>query len=168
MRALVYELVLGVVIVVGLPLIALELGRNAPLLLEPFQTGGLGLALAGGGLWLWAVWTLVRRGDGTPLPLDPPRRLVTSGPYRFLRNPMHLGLLAFLAGEALLFRSVVMLAIVAALAVALFAYSRWREETELQARFGPAYQRYRQAVGAWRPRWGAPVAPSPAPPVVEE
>lgn len=151
-RALVYEAVLGLLLVIGLPLVALEWGPDAPLLVEDLQAVGLLLALPGAALWLWAGWVLVLEGQGTPLPLDPPRRLVSTGPYRFLRNPMHLGLLAFLSGEALLFRSPVLLALVAALGAAAFSYGRWREERELAERFGPAYEQYRRTVPAWVPR----------------
>lgn len=150
-RAIVYEAAIGGVLIVGLPLLALGLERGAPLLPEGAQAAGLALAFAGGGLWLWATVVLVARGDGTPLPLDPPRRLVVSGPYRWIRHPMHLGLIAFFAGEALLFRSVVFLLLVALLALGAFLWSR-HEERELERRFDGPYVRYRDAVPGWLPR----------------
>lgn len=152
LRAFVYETVLGVVLVLGLLVLALELGRGAPLLAEGVQPAGMALALVGGALWLWATVVLVARGEGTPLPLDPPRRLVDSGPYRALRNPMHLGLVAFFLGEALLFRSAAFVAIVAVGALGLVAYVRWREEAVLRERFGPAWDAYVGSVPAWVPR----------------
>jgi protein-S-isoprenylcysteine O-methyltransferase Ste14 len=150
-RAIVYEAAIGGFLIVGLPLLSLGLERGAPVLPEGAQAVGLALALAGGGLWLWATVVLVARGDGTPLPLDPPRRLVASGPYRWIRNPMHVGLIAFFAGEALLFRSIVFLAVVALLAVSAFLWSR-HEERELERRFDGPYARYRDSVPGWFPR----------------
>lgn len=132
--------------------LALEVAPRAPLLAEGAQPIGLALALGGGALWLWATIVLVARGDGTPLPLDPPRRLVVSGPYRHLRNPMHLGLVAFFLGEALLFRSPVFVGIVAVGAAGLAAYARWREDPVLSERFGARYAAYRAEVPGWLPR----------------
>lgn len=156
-RAVVYEAAIGGFLIVGLPLLSLGFERGAPVLPEGAQAVGLALALAGGGLWLWATVVLVARGDGTPLPLDPPRRLVESGPYRWIRNPMHLGLIAFFAGEALLFRSVVFLIVVALLALATVLWSR-HEERELERRFDGPYVRYRDSVPGWFPRLRAPSA----------
>lgn len=136
----------------GLLALALEVAPRAPLLAEGVQPLGFLLALAGGGLWLWATVVLVDRGEGTPLPLDPPRRLVVAGPYRCVRNPMHLGLVAFFLGEALLFRSIALVAIVGIGAIGLWAYARWREEPVLAERFGARHAVYREAVPAWIPR----------------
>lgn len=143
---------IGVALVMGLLALALEAAPRAPLLPEDLQPVGLALALGGGALWLWATVVLVARGEGTPLPLDPPRRLVVSGPYRWLRNPMHLGLVAFFLGEALLFRSPVFVGFVVVGTAGLAVYARWREEPVLSGRFGARYADYRAAVPPWAPR----------------
>lgn len=158
-RAVVYEAAIGGFLIVGLPLLSLGFERGAPVLPEGVQAVGLALAIFGGGLWLWATVVLVASGDGTPLPLDPPRRLVVSGPYRWIRNPMHVGLIAFFVGEALLFRSVVFLVVVALLALATVLWSR-HEERELERRFDGPYVRYRDSVPGWFPRPRAPSASS--------
>jgi protein-S-isoprenylcysteine O-methyltransferase Ste14 len=44
-----------------------------------------------------------RFGKGTPAPWNPPKTLVVKGPYRYMRNPMIIGVLFILSGEALLF-----------------------------------------------------------------
>jgi protein-S-isoprenylcysteine O-methyltransferase Ste14 len=112
----------------------------------------LALALPGGLLWLWAAVVLVALGRGTPLPLDPPRRLVVAGPYRWIRNPMHVGLAGVLLGEALLFRSIPVLVFAAAVTVALVLWEGPREERELADRFGDRYAAYRGVVPGWVPR----------------
>jgi protein-S-isoprenylcysteine O-methyltransferase Ste14 len=59
----------------------------------PEWTRALGIALlaAGGTLALACITTFVTRGEGTPAPLDPPRKFVAAGPYKFVGNPMYIG-----------------------------------------------------------------------------
>ena len=48
-------------------------------------------------------------GRGTLAPVDPPKHLVARGLYRYVRNPMYVGVLCILCGEAQLFRSISLL-----------------------------------------------------------
>lgn len=155
-RALVYESAIGALLIPGLPLAALALEPDPRVLPGWVRIAGVVFALAGGALWLGATVTLVAHGDGTPLPLDPPRRLVVTGPYRWIRHPMHVGLVGFFAGEALLFRSLVLLGFAVVIGVAVVAWAR-HEDRELDARFGRPWRDYRDAVPPWlsRPRDGA-------------
>jgi protein-S-isoprenylcysteine O-methyltransferase Ste14 len=66
-----------------------------------FLTAGLVVSVPG----LTAVRDLAMTGGGTPVPLDPPRRLVTHGVYAYLRNPMQWSMTALLLLEALFLRS---------------------------------------------------------------
>src|SRR5260370_31888305 len=52
---------------------------------------GIAVMFAGGTLAFACVATFVTRGEGTPAPLDPPRKFLAAGPYRFVRNPMYIG-----------------------------------------------------------------------------
>src|SRR5690606_6299321 len=65
----------------------------------------VGLFAVGGALYAACVWDCAHHGRGTPAPIDAPRRLVVSGPYRVVRNPMYVAVLAVLAGQALWWRS---------------------------------------------------------------
>jgi protein-S-isoprenylcysteine O-methyltransferase Ste14 len=65
----------------------------------------------------------------------PPRRLVTSGVYRFARHPMYVGTTAALVGEALLLRRAILLVAALAYGLTLFALARWWEEPLLRRRF---------------------------------
>jgi protein-S-isoprenylcysteine O-methyltransferase Ste14 len=47
----------------------------------------------------WSVWLFVNRGRGTPLPVAPPRELVVQDPYRYIRNPMALAVVAGATGS---------------------------------------------------------------------
>src|SRR3954469_3278577 len=61
--------------------------------------------LTGFALFAWCVALFARVGQGTLAPWDPTRRLVAVGPYRYMRNPMISGVLAMIAGQALLLGS---------------------------------------------------------------
>lgn len=129
----------------------------------PGLAAGL-MIFAGTALLLACVWQFFRHGRGTLAPIDPPRRLVVSGLYRFTRNPMYSAVALVLAGEALLFRSASLLAWLAAFVTVVHLFVVLYEEPALTRRFGACYEDYRQAV----PRWGIarrPYEASPAEPV---
>ncbi len=73
------------------------------------QIAGASLVLLGGVLAIWCVAAFALVGRGTPAPFDPPRRLVLSGPYRFVRNPMYWGAGLALFGAALFYRSIALI-----------------------------------------------------------
>jgi protein-S-isoprenylcysteine O-methyltransferase Ste14 len=150
-RVVVYELALGFLLVIVPLWFALGSGAQLGILPEWVQAPGLLVALAGGALWLWATVELAVQGRGTPLPLDPPVHLVTTGPYARIRNPMHVGLAVFLAGVALLFRSPAFLVYAGIVTVLVWAYARWVEVHALERRYGEMYRRYRARVPAWWP-----------------
>jgi protein-S-isoprenylcysteine O-methyltransferase Ste14 len=92
------------------------------------------------------------KADGTPVPVASPPRLVVSGFYRYVRNPIYVGFLVILAGEALLFGSRGLLPYTAAAWCAGAAGVRFYEEPTLARKFGADYRQYRGAVRAWIPR----------------
>ncbi|HEX8693191.1 MAG TPA: isoprenylcysteine carboxylmethyltransferase family protein [Longimicrobium sp.] len=113
-----------------------------------------GALLTAGGLALaaWCWWDFTVRGRGTPAPFDPPRALVVSGPYRYVRNPMYLGAGAILLGEAALLRAPVLLLYGLVFVLAVHAFVVLYEERTLGRRFGADYEAYRAAVPRWLPR----------------
>ena len=108
------------------------------------------LFLAGVSLLLRCVWDFFSAGHGTLAPFDPPRALVVRGLYRYTRNPMYNGVLAALAGEAWIYRSVPLLEYAAIMFVLFHLVVVIYEEPTLDAQFGESYRAYRRAV----PRWG--------------
>jgi len=84
--------------------------------------------------------------------LDPPRRLVVQGPYRFVRNPMYLGAGTALAGAALFFQSLPLVGFTALFLLSTHLFVRWYEEPTLRRTFGEVYQAYCRKVARWRPR----------------
>lgn len=92
------------------------------------------------------------RAAGTPVPVAAPPRLVVTGCYQFVRNPIYAGFTAILLGEALLFGSRGLLVYTAFAWCVGFAAVRWYEEPALTRKFGAEYDAYRHAVPAWLPR----------------
>jgi protein-S-isoprenylcysteine O-methyltransferase Ste14 len=86
------------------------------------------------------------------MPLTPTQRLVVSGFNRYVRNPMYLGLLIVIVGQALLFGQFSLLFYAAAGLAVTAAFVRWYEEPTLTRQFGADYEAYRRAVPAWWPR----------------
>ncbi|MGW0808012.1 methyltransferase family protein [Nonomuraea sp. NPDC002799] len=99
---------------------------------------------------LAAVREFAVSGRGTPVPYDPPKRLVTSGPYAYLRNPMQSAM-----GGAYLVLAVLDVRFAAA-AVVCAAYgaglASWHEGTQLRTRYGAGWTTYRAHVRPWLPR----------------
>jgi protein-S-isoprenylcysteine O-methyltransferase Ste14 len=92
------------------------------------------------------------KAGGTPISIAPTRRLVVTGFNRYVRNPMYLGLLVVIVGQALLFGQFGLLLYAAAGWVVTASFVRWYEEPALARQFGAEYAGYRRAVPAWRPR----------------
>lgn len=76
-----------------------------PLPLDAFRYLGAPPLLFGVAIYFWCAWDFTFAGRGTPAPIDPPKELVVRGLYRYVRNPMYVGILSILLGEALLFAS---------------------------------------------------------------
>jgi Phospholipid methyltransferase len=88
LKNLIFTLVVPGTVGVYVPLLIAR--EQAPVSGSRFAIA-LTLLTAGGALYAWCVWNFAVVGRGTPAPIDAPKKLVTHGPYRFVRNPMYLG-----------------------------------------------------------------------------
>lgn len=115
---------------------------------------GLGVALIAAGLpiLLDSFARFALQGLGTPAPVMPPKRLVVTGLYRYVRNPMYVAVTALIAGQGLLFGSVAVLEYGAILWAGFFLFVVAYEEPVLGEQFGDEYRRYRANVRRWLPR----------------
>jgi protein-S-isoprenylcysteine O-methyltransferase Ste14 len=113
---------------------------------------GTVLLLAGLTALIQAFVRFVVEGLGTPAPVAAPDRLVVGGPYRYVRNPMYVAVLAVIVGQALLLGQPDLLLYAAALWLIVASFVRFYEEPTLARRFGAEYETYRRAVPAWWPR----------------
>lgn len=107
--------------------------------------------LAGVGLALWCALTFAVLGRGTPLPFDPPRRLVRVGPYRWVRNPMAIGAGSSLVGVALLYESLPFFIFASLFMPAIHVMVELYEEPTLRRMFGAEYEAYCANVNRWLP-----------------
>jgi protein-S-isoprenylcysteine O-methyltransferase Ste14 len=91
-------------------------------------------------------------GRGTLVPAVPTERLVVSGFYRRMHNPMYTGLLVVLVGEAILFESRDLVLYIAAIWLVTHLFVCFYEEPTLTRRYGVEYLRFKKHVPRWIPR----------------
>jgi protein-S-isoprenylcysteine O-methyltransferase Ste14 len=139
------------VVIIGIPAIVLTITKSDVRFEMPYVIAQC--AILAGIIGVSAVQEFAERGGGTPFPYDPPKKLVRSGIYAYVRNPMQLSssilfvLLAVLTSNGWL----------ALAALVSFAYAAgfaaWDEDGDLRERFGVDVERYRAAVRNWIPTW---------------
>jgi len=109
---------------------------------------GAAVFVAGLALMLWGARCFARAGT-TIKPFERTHTLVTSGPYRFTRNPMYLGIVAMLLGTALALGTPAPWLAAVGLAVTLQLRFIRHEERALAASLGEPYEHYRRSVPRW-------------------
>ena len=123
--------------------------------LEPrFDVASGVLMTMGAIVMLYCVFEFAWTGRGTPAPWDPPRRLVVRGLYRWVRNPMYVGMGIFLIGEALLLPTIrqQMFLVLGGAFLLVNAFILAYEEPTLRRLFGEDYLEYCRHVRRWIPR----------------
>jgi protein-S-isoprenylcysteine O-methyltransferase Ste14 len=110
------------------------------------------LVLAGAAVLVHAFVAFAWHGRGTPAPSAPTERLVVSGAYRHVRNPMYVAVLALVLGQVLLFSSWGLFAYLIVLGVTVNLFVRTYEEPTLREDYGPAYEEFCENVPRWLPR----------------
>jgi protein-S-isoprenylcysteine O-methyltransferase Ste14 len=113
-------------------------------------TAGILLAV-GAAIYLRCLWEFGARGRGIPSPVDHPKELVVTGLYRYVRNPMYVGVFVMLVGEVVLYRSWGWLVFALGWFVFINVMIVFYEEPHLRRKFGDSYVRYTNAVGRWIP-----------------
>ncbi len=157
LRTLGQMIAFGSITVLGLPLIAAQWQSEgvwqAVSAWSSFEVTlllhliGLSFALAAS-----AVIEFAQRGQGTPMPLDPPQKLVCSGLYAYVRNPMQVFMTLGLIGIGILLRNELLLAPVVVAVVFGTGFGIWEETVHFGTRFGEPYLEYQRQVRYWRPR----------------
>ena len=112
--------------------------------------GGLLLMALGFGLAISGFRTLVgNRTTPSPTKIDRAKKLVTTGLYRFSRNPMYLGMVIVLIGLAAVFGNLWLLAGPLAFALYINRFQIKPEEQMMAAKFGADYAAYKSRVRRW-------------------
>jgi protein-S-isoprenylcysteine O-methyltransferase Ste14 len=119
--------------------------------LGPVRYVGMVPILLGAVVYLSCLISFVFSGKGTPILFTTTQKLIVTGPYRFVRNPMYIAGVSVLAGEAILFQSPGILLYCLAMS-GIFHVHVLMEETFLKDTFGETYEAYRKAVPRWIPR----------------
>ena len=149
LRALLAFLILPGNLAYLIPILLGRETRGAPAVWQ--WLGALPL-LAGSAILLWCVRDFAVRGRGTLAPVDPPKLLVASGLYRWVRNPMYVGVVCTLIGHAVWFASGALWIYAACVFFGFHLFVTLYEEPNLTELFGDSYRRYRASVPRWIPR----------------
>jgi protein-S-isoprenylcysteine O-methyltransferase Ste14 len=136
--------------------------RFAPPLFGVFSFRIIGGLMIAGGLpiLLDSFARFAIQGLGTPAPVAPPQRLVVTGLYRWVRNPMYVAVSLLIFGQGLLFGSARLLQYGLILWLAFFAFVVLYEEPMLLQKFGKEYEEFCVQVPRWIPRL-KPLDPGP-------
>lgn len=120
---------------------------------SPWNLGpGVMVLIIGWLIFTWSAWVFLR-ARGTPVPFNPPSKLIISGPYKYIRNPMLLGLYIFLLGLGVILGSLSLIFIFTPLfALISVFYLKVIEEQEMEKRFGRQYLEYKAKVPMFIPR----------------
>jgi protein-S-isoprenylcysteine O-methyltransferase Ste14 len=116
------------------------------------RLAGVAIGLGGLLILLECFARFALQGLGTPAPLLPTQRLVVTGLYRHMRNPMYVGVTAIVFGQALLLGSLPLLEYALVVWAAFHVFVLAYEEPTLRARYGPEYAAYCAGVRRWWPR----------------
>ena len=109
------------------------------------------IGTAGTAIAIWCVYTFASVGRGTPAPFDPPKRLVITGPYYYVRNPMYMAAGFALGGIALFYESMMLLLYTGLFFLATHLFVVWYEEPTLRRTFDQEYNVYSRKVRRWWP-----------------
>jgi protein-S-isoprenylcysteine O-methyltransferase Ste14 len=128
--------------------------RFAPPLFDVFSFRILGALMVAAGLpvLLDSFARFAIQGLGTPAPVAPPKRLVVTGLYRYVRNPMYVAVSLLIFGQGLLFGSVGLLEYGLVVWLGFFTFVVLYEEPALRRKFGAEYEEFCAHVPRWIPR----------------
>lgn len=152
LRSLIFAIVIPGTVVVLIPYLIVSRNDIGPLRpWTPLRLAGVVAMLVGAATLLRCIWDFAAKGRGTLAPIDPPTQLVVEGPYRYVRNPMYLGVLITLLGEVAFFESIPLLQFTIVWFALVHLVVVWYEEPSLRRRFGDSYEQYCRVVHRWLP-----------------
>jgi protein-S-isoprenylcysteine O-methyltransferase Ste14 len=133
-----------------------RLRRDAAPVTGVEEWAAIAVIVVGIAIYLYtAFWGFALIGGGTPAPIAPTKILVVKGLHRFVRNPMYIGVGLVIAGQAWLFHSLHIAIYAACMLLTAHLFVLFHEEPTLGRQFGEEYERYRERVPRWIPRFRA-------------
>jgi len=150
-RNLLFTILQPGVVVVLLPYLIIRSRGYDLLPRELSATHYLGGALivAGGLVMATCIMRFVTEGKGTISPIDPTKKLIVRGLYRYSRNPMYLGAMLILAGESIFWWSASLALYAAIVFLAFNLFIILHEEPRLRREFSSEYDDYTAKVRRW-------------------
>lgn len=152
LKTLLFTVLVPGTVAVGIPYLLLASGIGSVYDIGGFKFIGIVPIALGVVFYIWTAGDFVLMGRGTPAPLDPPRRLVSRGLYRIVRNPMYIGVLLMLIGEGVFFGSLAILVYAILIWSVNHLFIIFYEEPTLRKKFGAAYLEYCRVVPRWIPK----------------
>jgi protein-S-isoprenylcysteine O-methyltransferase Ste14 len=126
---------------------------QSPLLrFSGFRVIGALIIVAGAAVVLDSFARFALQGLGTPAPVLPTQHLVVSGMYRYVRNPMYIGVLGMILGQGLLLGDLRLFVYGVLLWLLVHVFVVSYEEPTLRRSFGPEYEKFCHYVPRWIPR----------------
>jgi protein-S-isoprenylcysteine O-methyltransferase Ste14 len=127
-------------------------GWHLPVPIAPWRYLGILMIVVGVIPLADSIIRFVREGRGTPEPLHPTDTLVVTGLYRYVRNPMYVGVITMIFGEVVFLanRHIAEYGAIAWVIMHLFVV--FYEEPTLRRRYGADYDAYCRRVDRWIPR----------------
>jgi len=119
---------------------------------EALRLAGAALVLIGLILLVESFARFVWKGFGTPAPIAPPTKLVMTGFYRRVRNPIYVGLVTIAFGEALILGDDRLVVYAAILWLFFHFWVVFIEEPTLESSFGDEFANFKANVPRWLPR----------------
>ena len=150
-KSILFAILLPGTVTVLVPCLIISSGR-AGLVWNSWRVLALLPSILGASILVRCIWDFAVSGRGTLAPVDPPKNLVVRGLYRYVRNPMYVGVLLILFGEAWLFNLRALLFYAVGCFVTVHSFVLLYEEPNLRRKFGGSYARYCQTVNRWLPR----------------
>ena len=112
---------------------------------------GIAFTVIGASIYLWCAFDFTFIGRGTPAIFDPPKTLVVRGLYRYFRNPMYVGVLSAIIGQALIYGSPAVFIFAFLIFIMFHSFVVLYEEPTLRKMFNDEYLAYGNRVNRWLP-----------------
>jgi protein-S-isoprenylcysteine O-methyltransferase Ste14 len=119
---------------------------------QGYWTPGIYIMSIGFFVLLWCIRDFYKSGKGTLAPWDPPKKMVVVGLYRFMRNPMYVGVLLLVLGSGFYCQSTILVLYAVVLAIGFHVRVIRSEEPWLESHFRKQWEIYQKEVSRWLPR----------------
>lgn len=150
--SILFSLFVGIILFILLPYFFIQL--NGYFLLPVYshyllKVLGMIFLFIGISLFIYCSRLFLIFGKGTPVPVEPPKKLVVNGLYKYTRNPIYLGYFMIFLGEFLFFGQFLLLIYFFLAIIGINIYVIFHEEPILKKRFGKSYEEYLKKIPRW-------------------